>query len=107
MEISWKSLADVKIKYVGVETNPKFITIVTSVESVIKIEIRVTIEEFDGKIILCIPYSTLEPIKEKLYSNVHSEAVESDKQCSQCHGKRQEHQNNPGKIVCRKQYGLH
>ena len=78
IEISWKSLADIKLKYVGVETNPRFITIVTPAEPVIKIEIKVTIEEFDGKIILCIPYSTLEPIKEKLYSSVHSEAVEAD-----------------------------
>jgi flagellar motor switch protein FliM len=80
VEIAWKSLADVKLKYVGVETNPRFITIVTPVEPVIKIEIRVAIEEFDGKIFLCIPYSILEPIKEKLYSNVHNEAIEADNQ---------------------------
>ena len=80
IEIAWKSLTDVKLTYVSAEINPRFITIVTPVEPVIKIEMKVTIEEFDGKIILCIPNSTLEPIKEKLYSSVHSEAVETDKQ---------------------------
>lgn len=79
IEIAWKSLSDVNLKYVGVETNPRFITIVTPVEPVIKIEIKVAVEEFDGRIFLCIPYSTIEPLKEKLYSSVHSETVETDK----------------------------
>jgi flagellar motor switch protein FliM len=80
IEAAWKGIADVNLKYIGVEMNPRFITIVTPTEAVIKVEIKVTIEEVEGKIILCIPYSTLEPVKEKLYSNIHGESGEVDKQ---------------------------
>jgi flagellar motor switch protein FliM len=80
VEVAWKGIADVQLKYIGVETNPRFITIATLTEAVISIEIKVTIEEVEGKIILCIPYLTLEPIKEKLYSSTHNEYSEIDKQ---------------------------
>ncbi len=46
----------------------QFVTIVTPVDVVIKVEFVLEIEAKQCKAFLCIPYGSVEPIKEKLYS---------------------------------------
>lgn len=70
---AWSVLTPVHCEYIGAEMNPQFVTIVTPSEIVIKIEIHIEIEDFTGKLFFCIPYSMIEPIKEKLYSGLQSD----------------------------------
>jgi flagellar motor switch protein FliM len=58
--------------------NPQFVTIVTPSEAVIKIEIHIEIENFVGKVHFCIPYSVIEPIKDKLFSGIRSDTMSQD-----------------------------
>lgn len=80
---AWVGLADIEPELVGSEMNPQLITIVTPSEIVIKITMQLEIEDFTGKIFLCIPYSMVEPIKEKLYSSIQSDKFELDRRWSE------------------------
>ncbi|HBH62534.1 MAG TPA: flagellar motor switch protein FliM [Nitrospiraceae bacterium] len=75
---SWDGIAQVTPEYVSSEINPQFVTIVTPAEIVINIEVLIEIEDFAGRMFFCIPYSTVEPVKEKLYSGIQADKFETD-----------------------------
>lgn len=75
---SWNGIIPIRPEHIGSEMNPQFITIVTPSEIVIKIEIHLEVEDFTGKLFFCIPYSMIEPIKEKLYSGIQADKFEID-----------------------------
>ncbi|MEW6569715.1 MAG: flagellar motor switch protein FliM [Nitrospirota bacterium] len=72
---AWSGIVAISPEHVGSEANPQFVTIVTPSEIVIKIEIHIKVEDFTGKLFICIPYSMIECVKERLYS-----VVQTDKQ---------------------------
>ncbi len=78
MTTAWNVIAPVEPKFVNSEINPQFVSIVTPTEIVISIEVNIEIEDFAGKLFFCIPYSMVEPIKEKLYSGIHGDKFETD-----------------------------
>lgn len=78
MEEAWKPIYPVIPVYVRSEMNPQFVTIVTPVDVVIKVEYILEIEGKQCKAFLCIPYGTVEPIKEKLYSAFSADRDEMD-----------------------------
>ena len=79
---SWDGIAQVSPEYVSSEINPQFVTIVTPAEIVINIEVLIEIEDFAGRMFFCIPYSTVEPVKEKLYSGIQADKFETDQRWS-------------------------
>ncbi|MBL7048061.1 MAG: flagellar motor switch protein FliM [Nitrospira sp.] len=80
---AWAGIALIEPEFIGSEINPQFVTIVTPAEIVINIEILIEIEDFAGKLFFCIPYSIIEPVKEKLYSGIHGDKFETDKRWMQ------------------------
>ena len=78
IETSWGVLLPIKAEYINAEINPQFVSIVTPGEIVINIEFNLEIEDFSGKMFLCIPYSMIEPIREKLYAGIHGDRYETD-----------------------------
>ncbi|MFZ5996312.1 MAG: flagellar motor switch protein FliM, partial [Nitrospirota bacterium] len=78
MEEAWKPVYPIKPTYVRSEMNPQFVTIVTPVDVVIKVEFVLEIEGKQCKAFLCIPYGSVEPIKEKLYSAFSADRDELD-----------------------------
>lgn len=78
MEEAWKPIYPIKPTYVRSEMNPQFVTIVTPVDVVIKVEFILEIEGKQCRAFLCIPYGTVEPIKEKLYSAFSADRDELD-----------------------------
>ncbi|UCH44585.1 MAG: flagellar motor switch protein FliM, partial [Nitrospiraceae bacterium] len=78
MEAAWSGIEKISPEYIGSEINPQFVTIVTPAEIVIKIEVLIEIEDFAGRMFFCIPYSMIEPVKEKLYSGIHGDKLETD-----------------------------
>lgn len=75
---AWQGIVAMEPEYVGSEMNPQFVTIVTPSEAVIKIEIHIEIENFVGKVHFCIPYSMIEPIKDKLFSGIRGDSMSHD-----------------------------
>ncbi|MDI6728879.1 MAG: flagellar motor switch protein FliM [Thermodesulfovibrionales bacterium] len=78
MEEAWKPIYPIIPTYVRSEMNPQFVTIVTPVDVVIKVEFVLEIEGKQCRAFLCIPYGTVEPIKEKLYSAFSADRDELD-----------------------------
>ncbi|GAQ94220.1 flagellar motor switch protein FliM [Thermodesulfovibrio aggregans] len=78
MEEAWKPVFPVKPQYIRSEMNPQFVTIVTPVDVVIETEFKIEIETRECRIMVCIPYSSVEPIKEKLYSAFLADRDEVD-----------------------------
>ncbi|MCK9362258.1 MAG: flagellar motor switch protein FliM [Syntrophales bacterium] len=79
LEVAWKSLLDIKITYLRSEINPQFAQIVPPTDVVIVINYEVELEYTTGVMSVCIPYSSLEPIREKLQAGYQSENMEVDK----------------------------
>jgi flagellar motor switch protein FliM len=78
LEKAWSPVHPVKMNLVRVEINPMFVGIATPNDIVVISKFQVEMEQTDGFITVCIPYSTIEPIKSKLYSGFQSEQLEAD-----------------------------
>lgn len=79
LEKSWKALIDMKVTYQRSEINPQFAQIVPPTDVVVVVNFEVEVEYSTGIISLCVPYATLEPIREKLQAGFQSEQLEVDK----------------------------
>jgi len=80
LEKAWKALQDIKISYLRSEINPQFAQIVPLTDVVIVMNFEIEMEYSSGIMCICIPYSTLEPIREKLQGGFLSEQLEVDKE---------------------------
>ncbi|MBW6486304.1 MAG: flagellar motor switch protein FliM [Syntrophobacterales bacterium] len=79
LETAWKSLLDIEITYLRSEINPRFVQIVSPADVVIVINYEVELGYTTGVMSMCIPYSSLEPIREKLQAGFQCEKVKVDK----------------------------
>jgi flagellar motor switch protein FliM len=78
LALAWGAIIPITPEHSGSEMNPQFVTIVTPSEIVIKIEIHIEVDDFTGKLFFCIPYSMIEPVKEKLYSGIQGDKFDQD-----------------------------
>lgn len=76
---SWSGVYPLTLEYQRSEMQPQFATIATPSEIVVSTSFSVEIGESGGQIHLCIPYSTLEPIRDTLYSAVQGDSQISDR----------------------------
>lgn len=80
LEKAWKALQEIKISYQRSEINPQFGQIVPLTDVVIVMNFEIEMEYSSGIMSICIPYSTLEPIRERLQGGFLSEQLEVDKE---------------------------
>ena len=78
MEEAWNPIHDLEFVFVRSEINPQFVTIVPPSDVVILSTYTLEMEEFSGAITVCIPYSLVEPMRNKLYAGFQSERLEVD-----------------------------
>lgn len=78
MEQSWTPVHDVHIELIRSEINPQFAGIVPPSDVVIVVSMEVELENAIGSLLFCLPYSTIEPIRSKLYAAFQSERLEVD-----------------------------
>ncbi|HBG46115.1 MAG TPA: flagellar motor switch protein FliM [Deltaproteobacteria bacterium] len=74
----WKAVHPVEFKPLRSEMNPQFVNIVAPSEHVMVSTFRMEIEAISGNFFICIPYSTLEPIKDKLLGSHRIDSSEVD-----------------------------
>jgi flagellar motor switch protein FliM len=67
---AWERVSMVKMTYVRSEVNPEFASIVLPGDLVIVVRCNVEIEGVGGHMSLCIPYATIEPIRDKFYGGL-------------------------------------
>ncbi|NIA19145.1 MAG: flagellar motor switch protein FliM [Xanthomonadaceae bacterium] len=78
MEEAWNPIHDLEFTFVRSEINPQFVSIVPPSDVVILSTYTLEMEEFSGAITVCIPYSLVEPMRNKLYAGFQSERLEVD-----------------------------
>jgi flagellar motor switch protein FliM len=79
LEEAWESVEKIDCHFVRTEVNPQFVGIVPPTDVVIASTFDVELENANGTITLVIPYSTIEPIKQKLSSGFQIESDQTDK----------------------------
>lgn len=78
-EKSWSSVHPLKFEYARSEMNPQFANIATPNEVVVATTFNIELGNGGGEFHICMPYSMLEPIREKVYSSVQGEQLDVDK----------------------------
>jgi flagellar motor switch protein FliM len=79
LEQAWISVEKIDCSFVRTEVNPQFVGIVPPTDVVIASTFDVELENANGTITLVVPYSTIEPIKQKLQSGFQVENDQTDK----------------------------
>ncbi len=76
---AWLGIYPLELDYQRSEMQPQFANIATPSEIVVATSFTLEIGETSGTIHFCIPYATLEPIRDVLYSTIQGDAAEPDK----------------------------
>ena len=76
---AWVGLYDFKFQYLRSEMHTQFANIASPNEIVVSTTFNVEVGESGGEIHLCLPYASLEPIRDILYSSMHGDGQEPDK----------------------------
>jgi len=76
---AWAGVYPLELHYQRSEMQPQFATVATPSEIVVTTSFSLEIGDITGSLHICIPYSTLEPIRDVLYSTVQGDAMEVDR----------------------------
>jgi flagellar motor switch protein FliM len=76
---AWKPVFPLEFEYVRSEMNTQFANIATPSEVIVSVTFTVELSGNTAELHLCLPYSMVEPIRDVLYSTMHSEQASSDK----------------------------
>lgn len=80
LEEAWAPVHKTEISFGRTEVNPQFVGVVPPSDVIISTTFEVELENASGTIALVIPYSTIEPIKNKLNASFQTEADRIDKE---------------------------
>lgn len=78
-EKAWQPVFPIRFEYVRSEMNTQFANIATPSEIVVAISFTVELNGNSAEMHLCLPYAMIEPIRDVLYSTMHSEQAGADK----------------------------
>ncbi|WP_119157480.1 flagellar motor switch protein FliM [Caldimonas tepidiphila] len=76
---AWQGIYPLELEYQRSEMQPQFANIATPSEIVVATSFTLEIGDASGTIHFCIPYATLEPIRDVLYSTLQGDASGSDR----------------------------
>ena len=76
---AWQGIYPIELSYQRSEMQPQFATIAIPSEIVVATSFTLDIGEASGTVHFCIPYSTLEPIRDVLFSSAQGDSTEPDK----------------------------
>lgn len=76
---AWTGIYPLDLEYQRSEMQPQFANIATPSEIVVATNFTLEIGETTGSVHFCIPYSTLEPIRDVLYSTIQGDSAEPDR----------------------------
>ncbi|QXL84267.1 flagellar motor switch protein FliM [Comamonas sp. NLF-1-9] len=76
---AWQGIYPLELSYQRSEMQPQFANIATPSEIVVSTAFHLEIGDLAGSIHICMPYATMEPIRDVLYSTVQGDAIEVDR----------------------------
>lgn len=77
-EQAWQPVVPIEFNFVRSEVNPQFATIIPPTDVCIVVRYEVEMDRLMGRMALVLPYSTIEPIRSKLYASYQSDQLEVD-----------------------------
>jgi flagellar motor switch protein FliM len=77
-EKAWKPVYEIEFEYVRSEMNTQFANIATPSEIVVAFTFTIELSGNSAEMHICLPYSMIEPIRDVLYSTMHSEQAGND-----------------------------
>ncbi|MCK9284405.1 MAG: flagellar motor switch protein FliM [Rhodocyclaceae bacterium] len=77
-EKAWAPVFAIKFEYARSEMNTQFANIATPSEIVVAVTYTIELSGNSAEMHMCLPYSMIEPIRDVLYSTMHSEQASSD-----------------------------
>jgi flagellar motor switch protein FliM len=75
---AWSDVYEINAAFIRSEMDPQFVNIGTPDDLAIVNKYEVQLENGNGLITICIPYSSIKPIKEKLKNKFRSEKIDID-----------------------------
>ncbi len=75
---AWKPVYEINFEYIRSEMNTQFANIATPSEVVVAVTFTIELSGNTADMHFCLPYSMVEPIRDVLYSTMHSEQASSD-----------------------------
>ena len=78
-EKSWKPVHEIKLEYLRSEMNTQFTSIATPNDVVVVTTLNIEFGTSGGEMHICIPWTSLEPLRDQLYSAMQSDTHETDK----------------------------
>ncbi|MBI2881373.1 MAG: flagellar motor switch protein FliM [Candidatus Tectomicrobia bacterium] len=79
LERSWKSLREVEIEFERSELNPQFASVVSPSDVVIVVNFELEMDQSSGSMMVCMPYSMVEPIRAELQAGFQADRLEADR----------------------------
>ncbi|MFN3296162.1 flagellar motor switch protein FliM [Caldimonas sp.] len=76
---AWQGIYPLDLEYQRSEMQPQFANVATPSEIVVTTSFTLEIGDTTGTVHFCIPYATLEPIRDILYSTVQGDSAEPDR----------------------------
>ncbi len=76
---AWTGVYPLELEYQRSEMQPQFANIATPSEIVVATSFTLEVGDTSGTVHFCIPYSTLEPIRDVLYSTIQGDSAEPDR----------------------------
>jgi flagellar motor switch protein FliM len=76
---AWQGIYPLELEYQRSEMQPQFANIATPSEIVVAASFTLEVGDTSGSVHFCIPYSTLEPIRDVLYSSMQGDSAEPDR----------------------------
>jgi len=82
LQQAWKPVMEVELEYISSEVNPQFANIVSQNDVVVVTTFAVDIEGSSGEFHIAMPYSMLDPVRDRLDTVLHSELKTTDRKWS-------------------------
>lgn len=76
---AWQGIYPLELEYQRSEMQPQFANVATPSEIVVTTSFTLEVGDTTGTVHFCIPYATLEPIRDILYSTVQGDSAEPDR----------------------------
>jgi flagellar motor switch protein FliM len=82
LEKAWAPLFSTKISLLRMEMNPRLLNIIPPEYEIITMTLKLQMDDISGNMMFAVPYTTIDPIKDKLRSGVQFDLMAVDPQWS-------------------------
>ncbi|RZL53098.1 MAG: flagellar motor switch protein FliM [Variovorax sp.] len=76
---AWKDIYPIELALQRCETHVQFVNVAAPAEKVVVTTLKIVVGDFEGAVRICLPYGTLDPIRDVLYGAQQAQAMAEDR----------------------------